>query len=449
MKHFNYYAAAMLIAGTAALAACTSEEITEVEQPAKHVYTMAISASLGEGSAVTRALTESGTSLTASWEKETDNVYVKKGDTWLGGSLQPDADGATATLKGTLSGTALAANDALTLQFPKSGDITYAGQKGTLEDIAANYDYATATVTVKEISSANNIVPESETTTFTNLQPIVKFTLQNGGGTALNATALKINDGTSDVVTLTSIPDATYSTNGSGVLYVAIPAISNKDVTLTATVGGKDYSTTKANVTFANGKYYTVTATLKATPTVTAPTANSLTYTGSAQALITAGSTSGGTLQYKLGEDGSYSTAIPTAVNAGTYTVYYKVVGTDDYESVAEQSINVTIAQAAGSINYSTTEISKTTDDGAFTNELTKTGDGSITYTSDDESVATVDESGAVTIKGVGTTKINATVTDGTNYTYATTTAAYTLTVSKAGVTSDRNGYGEGGTQTW
>ena len=57
-----------------------------------------------------------------------------------------------------------------------------------------------------------------------------------------------------------------------------------------------------------------------------APTANTLTYTGEAQALITAGTASGGTMQYKLG-DGEYSTDIPTATDAGDYTVCYKVVG--------------------------------------------------------------------------------------------------------------------------
>ena len=65
----------------------------------------------------------------------------------------------------------------------------------------------------------------------------------------------------------------------------------------------------------------------------------------------------------------------------------------------------------------------------AFTNELTITGDGKVTYSSSKESVATVDADGKVTIKGVGETTITATVTDGTNFTYATKTATYTLKV--------------------
>lgn len=82
------------------------------------------------------------------------------------------------------------------------------------------------------------------------------------------------------------------------------------------------------------------------TPEVTAPTAKSLTYTAALQALVNAGSTTGGTLQYKLGTDGTYSTDVPTATNAGTYTVYYKVVGDEAYSDVDEASVSVTIAKA-------------------------------------------------------------------------------------------------------
>ncbi|MBQ7779115.1 MAG: hypothetical protein IJ404_01345 [Clostridia bacterium] len=82
----------------------------------------------------------------------------------------------------------------------------------------------------------------------------------------------------------------------------------------------------------------------KATPTVTAPTAKiNLIYDGSEQALINEGSTTGGTLQYSL-DNATWSAEIPTAIKAGTYTVYYKVVGGDNYEDVAAQSITVTIA---------------------------------------------------------------------------------------------------------
>ena len=93
----------------------------------------------------------------------------------------------------------------------------------------------------------------------------------------------------------------------------------------------------------------------KGTPAVTAPTAKNLTYTGSAQELVTAGSATGGTMQYALGTDASikpadsaYVTSIPTATNAGTYTVWYKVAGDADHTDTAAQSLTVTISPKRG-----------------------------------------------------------------------------------------------------
>ena len=82
------------------------------------------------------------------------------------------------------------------------------------------------------------------------------------------------------------------------------------------------------------------------TPDVTAPTAKSLTYNGTAQELILAGSTTSGTMEYKLGEDGAYGTAIPSAIHAGDYTVFYRVTGDDTHADAAEQSESVTIEKA-------------------------------------------------------------------------------------------------------
>lgn len=252
---------ALLMAGAAVTSCSSDNEMDSLKAPAGKTYTMTVQATKG-GDAMTRALADGGGgTLTATWAT-TENVYVKKGETWADGSLQPQAAGASTTLKGTLSDVTIVANDVLTLQFPKSGDITYAGQKGTLADIAAKYDYATATVTVKSVSGGD-IIPEAATTTFQHQQAIVKFTLVDKANTStkLSPTALTINDGTSDIVTLTSIPNATYTTNGEGVLYVAIPSFTNKTITLTATVGSDTYTcTTSSAKSFDNGKFYRITA---------------------------------------------------------------------------------------------------------------------------------------------------------------------------------------------
>ena len=251
---------ALLMAGAAVTSCSSDNELDSPKAPAVKTYTMTVQATKG-GDATTRALTDAGSTLTATWAT-TENVYVKKVDTWANGSLKPQADGATATLKGTLSDVAIAATDVLTLQFPRSGALDYTGQVGTLEDIAAKYDYATATVTVKSVSGGD-IIPEAATTTFQHQQAIVKFTLVDKANTStkLSPTALTINDGTSDIVTLTGIPGATYTTNGEGVLYVALPAVSSKPITLTATVGSDTYTlTTSSSKTFNIGNFYRVTA---------------------------------------------------------------------------------------------------------------------------------------------------------------------------------------------
>ena len=85
---------------------------------------------------------------------------------------------------------------------------------------------------------------------------------------------------------------------------------------------------------------------LKTTASVTAPVAKeNLTYSGEAQELVTAGSAVGGTIQYSA--DGTnYSTSIPTGLDAGTYTVYYKVVGDQNHNDVDPASLTVTIGKA-------------------------------------------------------------------------------------------------------
>ena len=92
-----------------------------------------------------------------------------------------------------------------------------------------------------------------------------------------------------------------------------------------------------------DGENKVKSVTVKGISAVTsAPTANDLTYTGSAQALVTAGTATYGTMVYSLDGE-TYSAAIPTATNAGNYTVYYKVDGGTDYTGTTAQTVNVTI----------------------------------------------------------------------------------------------------------
>ena len=82
-----------------------------------------------------------------------------------------------------------------------------------------------------------------------------------------------------------------------------------------------------------------------------APTANTLYHTGSAQALVTEGSDSGGEMRYKLGS-GAWSTSIPTGTIKTTYEVYYKAVGDATHNDSEEFGpINVTILNPQATIS--------------------------------------------------------------------------------------------------
>ncbi len=82
--------------------------------------------------------------------------------------------------------------------------------------------------------------------------------------------------------------------------------------------------------------------------TVTPPVAKAgLVYTGKPQRLIEPGTAEGGTLLYSLNENSGYSEEIPTGTNAGTYTVWYKVMGDEDHTDLASASIEASIKKAA------------------------------------------------------------------------------------------------------
>lgn len=84
----------------------------------------------------------------------------------------------------------------------------------------------------------------------------------------------------------------------------------------------------------------------KAPSTLTPPTPKTgLAYTGSAQELLeTYGTAVGGELQYSL-DSITWSPTVPTAVNAGDYTVYYRVVGDPNHTDIEGSSFGVSVAK--------------------------------------------------------------------------------------------------------
>ena len=133
-----------------------------------------------------------------------------------------------------------------------------------------------------------------------------------------------------------------------------------------------------------------------------------------------------------------------TAVAAGDATITAKAG-----EKTA--TCTVTVSKKAGSISFKESTVNVGNTASPFTNTLTNTGDGTVTYTiSDNTCGATIDAStGKVTFTQAGSVTITATVADGTNYSYATKTATYTLSVSDttdgSGGVPDNDDYTGGG----
>lgn len=290
LKHLSL--AALLIA-SATFVACSSDSDSIIDelQPVNPTgqYTMTIKATKGED-AVTRALTAGSGSISATWtENDVVTVYNVTKNAALEGTLVAQSSGAETTLKGTLTGT-IQKDDVLKLMFLSP---SYGTQDGTLDYIASNCDYAEATITVSAVSGGNITASDAN---FDNQQAIVKFTLQQKNNTdnKLNARELKVtvslsSEAPDDIRStvagklpyqyILTIPDETYTGNGDGIIYLAIPDELEAEMeaqpslngylefTLTATVGTGDdtekYTLTKSGFPFKNGKYYEITANLK------------------------------------------------------------------------------------------------------------------------------------------------------------------------------------------
>ena len=194
--------AAVLMA-SATLAACSSEDNIIDEQPVQptgQVYTMTVSAQKGDAAdsraTTTRALSLDGKTLNAAWaEGERVTVYNVTRSADLDGYLEAQSGGASTTLKGSLTGT-IEDGDELILRFNSAN---YASQSGTLDYIAANCDFAEASITVSSVDGENNVIPTS-TASFVNQQAIVKFILKDQNNNDLNVSNLTISAGSNRLV---------------------------------------------------------------------------------------------------------------------------------------------------------------------------------------------------------------------------------------------------------
>lgn len=131
--------------------------------------------------------------------------------------------------------------------------------------------------------------------------------------------------------------DKTYT--GVELDTTSIPGSATLKVGNTAAPGTIQLIANCSTVGSTASKTLDITLVNKTPASVTAvPAAQTgLFYNGTDQALVTAGTASGGTMQYSL--DGTtWSTAVPTGKNVGAYTVQYKVVGDATHTDTAPQT---------------------------------------------------------------------------------------------------------------
>ncbi len=140
----------------------------------------------------------------------------------------------------------------------------------------------------------------------------------------------------------------TYATSENGTYSETVPTDAG-DYWVKATVAEtKNYAGATQTLKFTIAKAHSAIT--------SNPAANQLTYNGEAQALVTAGESADGTLQYKLGADGEWSENIPSATNAGEYVVYFRLKGDKNHIDIESNLsvVNVTIAKAAATVTAPT-----------------------------------------------------------------------------------------------
>ena len=435
----NLFVAALLVA-SAAMTGC-SGELAQTDTPVGAQsdvvsYRVSIPATKGSG-VVTRGLSLDDNTLTPYWA-DVDVVYVYDSNDNLVSEtpLTPATTGTTVTttnLTGTLSREGgFSADETLTLYFLKDKDShgNYSGQAGTIDDIQANFDYATAPVTVESVfGESNDNILTTSNATFTHNQAVTKFSFTYGGSAkeisslTIAATGL-VNDGTTDgSLSLTGLSAsdvwvAMHNTSGSSQTYI-FTATDADDVTYTAT----------KSVNLLDNKYYVTTIALakNLTATVTIPAQD---YTG--EVLTPVITVKDGEADLTVDED--YEVTLPEGrINAGNYDVTITFKG--NYAGTATETFTInpgtTTITATGITNGVTilTAGAAATAIGAVSS-LDPTG-VAFTYVSSNESVATVDVDGNITPVAPGTVTITVNAT-GSNI--ANASQPFNIAVRQAGI---------------
>ena len=286
--------AALLMAG-AAFAACSSSDDSIAEQqpvnPTEQTYTMTVQATKGDAAA-TRGLSLNGKTLNVKWN-EGEEVIVAQDETTIGTLTAQASNNGTTTLTGEVTG--LNPNKDVSFYLHSVNrryDSIFDGpshiyweQKGVLQkpakgrdhSIETNYDFAACTVSKEKISINGNEISVAGGIALASRQAIVKFTLLDQNGNALDDVyRLKIKTPKGNYLTLTSsymnapeLGDEFYTEVAStNEVFMAVELNGKQDLRLIAYIDKGDaddeyYFYERENVEFKNGKYYEITVKMK------------------------------------------------------------------------------------------------------------------------------------------------------------------------------------------
>lgn len=353
-KVFGFIALAL------SLIACNKEDIDlqTTMQPAEKADGITITATLASKRAGTKAVADGGDNITVTWAQNEHIaiLYTKDETNYMADATITAVDGTTgaATIEFTVeSGTP--DNTPCQIVYPlsaakddhsgvKTAATLLSAQDGTLN---ANLDVRVGEGNIR-ISTPGLDVTTQPVAQFA----IFKFMVKNADASAtIDVKPLTITIGSQNYV----ITPASATSE----LYAALPAVSDKTVSFSATGSdSKTYTCSKGGISFDAGNYYR--STLKMTPhcTYTAPSkrtglkfnGSKSNVAGSPQNLVNAGSAVNATIYYSTDGGSNWSTSIPTGTNAGSYTVLYKVVPNAGYTGgrVSTSLGSVSIAKING-----------------------------------------------------------------------------------------------------
>ena len=349
-------------------------------------------------------------------------------------TIEPKSITPVVTVSGDYTYTGSAITPAYTVEITKGG-LKIGDDQYTVE-FSDNTNAGTGKIIVKAKDGGNYSFDAVSQT----------FTIEKKDVTAQRAAAsiqVVVDTGTFDAPTFGDVTGTlTYSYDGA----TSYDAIVAKLKTLQLGATGDIGYTYTANGNYTGtitGRLYFTVVNLPAATITTAPAAKTgLTFNGTEQVLVNAGSgiTTGCTLQYKL-DGGSYNAELPKATNAGSYTVYYKVKGNNTTHSdSSEQSFTVTIAPKTVTAAVSVEPTSYTYTGEAIVPTTVTVKDGTTVIPASEYTVAYTDNI------NVGTATVTVSDRAGGNY-VVSGTATFTITKAElSGVTVSLKGWTYGDT---